>query len=71
MILTYKNTLKSICDIIDDDTGNSKIPRLQESLLSIKNTISELTDKIGTGLFIFDYHSPYSPKQSISPDTLN
>ena len=74
MILTYDNTLESICDLIGDDPGNYKIPRLQESFPSMKNTIAELIDKIGTGLFIFDSHPLYSPKpenKSTSPVTLN
>ena len=50
--------LTSIYIYLDNDPGNTNIPRLPSNITPLQTRIVELTDKIGLGYPAFESHTP-------------
>ena len=61
--LHMDNILTSICATLHDDSGNPKIQHLQSNMPPVRTRITELTEKIRVGYFVFDSQIPLSPSQ--------
>ena len=62
--MALDNTLEYIDGLYDTNPGSLLIPRLQESIPGKDKSLSELTDKIGTGFFVVDSQNPDSLDQN-------
>ena len=54
------NLLDSMVDLLDNDTGSSRISHLQAPIPLYRQRIADLTDSIGVAYFSFDSQQPYS-----------